>query len=66
MIIPGQLALLQLSEFSLADPSELQLFPPFCGVGLSQLRDFLRVPPPHVAEQEPQAPHGPQAPSTFD
>ena len=65
ILIPGQAPLLQLSDFSSVDPSELQFFPPFCGAGLSQFRVFVRVPPPQVTVQGPQTPQEAQEPSTL-
>ena len=62
--IPGQAALLQFSDFSSVDPSELQLCPPYCREGLLHIRSFVRVPPPQVTEQAPQSPQSPHLPLT--
>ena len=63
--IPGQALLLQLWDVSSIDPSALQIFPPFCGKGLSHFLFFIRVPPPQVTEQDSQDPQKPQEPSTL-
>ena len=63
---PGHPFELQLSENVSLDPFESQLVPPLLGAGLSQFRILVRLPPLQVAEQEPQFPQGPQAPSIAD
>merc|ERR1712241_1079029 len=43
---------------------EVQLDPPFSGIGLEHVRVLSCVPPPHVFEQSVDGSHSPQFPST--
>ena len=59
--LPGHLCVLQ-ALVILSDPAHV--FPPLSGAGLSQFRERVSIPPPHVFEQAPYHPHMPQLPFT--
>ena len=55
--VPGQSLMLQVSD-STESPRHVRPSP--SGIGVSQLRDLVFVPPPHVVEQTDQSDQSPQ------